>query len=131
MAKFIKRLKKSIGTVENALIIGTAFGYLDQLPDHFNTVFVHNKNNNIRKKNLVRIDSFDDIEISNSIHVVFFDLDYLPHIDKITGVLTRQRPYLIVEGNEVVERSNVECLYKAGYRAIEKLGMFHIWKMIK
>ena len=55
MAKFIKRLKKTIGTVENALVIGKAFGHLNEIPGHFNTVFVHNNSIDIKDKNIVYI----------------------------------------------------------------------------
>jgi len=131
MAKFIKRLKKSIGTVENALVIGEAFGYLEQLPDHFNSVFTHNQRTDLKYRNLIYIKSIEDIEISNSIHVVLLDLHYLSYIEKIKSILVRQKPYIAIEGNDVVERPNVEYLYQIGYRAIERQGMFHLWKKIK
>ena len=131
MSKFIKRLKKSIGTAENALVIGTAFGHLDDIKQHFNTVFVHNDKDLVRSRNIVNIKNINDIGMSKAIHIVFFDLFYIPDIEKLAEILTRQTPYLAIEGNNVVERSRVEYLYKTGYRAIEKLGEFHLWKKIK
>ena len=131
MSKFIKRLKKSIGTAENALVIGTAFGHLDDIKQHFNTVFVHNDKGMIRSRNIVNIKNINDIGMSKAIHIIFFDLSYISDIEKIAEILTRQKPYLAIEGNNVVERSRVEYLYKTGYRAIEKLGEFHLWKKIK
>lgn len=131
MAKFIKRLKKSIDHVENALVVGKAFGYLDQLPNNFNTVFIHNDSMVIKDRNVVNIASFDDIELSSPVHIVFLDLEYIPQISKLMGILSKQRPYLAIEGHDVIERPNVECLYKAGYRAIDKLDSYHLWKKIK
>jgi len=131
MSKFIKRLKKTIGTAGNALVIGNAFGYFDQVPTNFKTVFVHNDSIDFKGRNIVYIKSMQDIEISKSVHIVFLDLLYIKHIENIMGILTRQTPYLAVEGNSVIERPDVECLYRAGYRAIEQYGMFHLWKKIK
>jgi hypothetical protein len=131
MTKFIKRLKKTIGTTDNALVIGSAFGYFDQIPKIFKTVFVHSDSLDLKGRNIVYIKSLQDIELSNSVDIVFVDLQYIKHIENIMGILTRQSPFLVIEGNDVIERPRVECLYKTGFRAVEKLGIFHLWKKIK
>ncbi len=54
MAKFAKRLKKLSGYTENALVVGTAFGNLDQLLEIYINVFVINDEPpSVKARNLI------------------------------------------------------------------------------
>ena len=132
MSKFKKRITKSIKKPCNdCLVIGNAFGHLEEVLEMFNTVFVYkNTDKNLRVKNLVNITNIDVSYDKRHITAVFIDIDYISYFEHIIPLLTSAAPDLFVEGNEVVPKTETKDLYRQGYRAITQLGWCHHWSRI-
>ena len=78
MNKFVKRLNKLSRGSENALVIGTAFGNLENILSNYKTVFVIGDNPpSVKSRNLVYRQNFDHLNQLTEISVIFFDLDKL------------------------------------------------------
>ena len=129
MSKFKKRITKMAGKGGDALVIGTAMGHLEEILDSYSTVFVHDKEHpGIKSKRLVFKSEIRSVVKLSTVSTVFIDLEWIQTFNLINPILTRSRPVLIVEGNDVVPKTETGNLYRNGYRAIAQGGLFHIWK---
>jgi len=132
MNKFIKRLQKIETSFENAFVVGSGFGCVDDLLAIYKTVFIQDTEYpKITAKNLVYRMPGSDLNQLPNISAVYVGLDQLHDLDKIVPRLMAQHPDFFVEGNAVIERDRSEPFYKNGYRAVSQQGIFHIWKKIK
>lgn len=129
MSKFGKRITKFIGPVENCLVIGEGFGKLSEICEIFSTVFVFDdKFPSYKSKNLIYRENHSYLDSISGINVIFFDRNSLDKMHLTIPIWYRQKPYIIIEGNDVIERDLSQDLYKHGYRAVELQGTHHIWK---
>ena len=129
MSKAEKRLKKTLGTVQNALTLGSGYGLLADTLNVFKSVFViNNSRPEIKSRNLIYKENFNDMSMVTDISVVFVDRDNVHLIKNIEPILYRYRPLILIEGDEVITRDFSGPLYQANYRAVEKCGFYHIWK---
>ena len=81
MNKIKKRLSKLSKNADNALVIGAAFGQLEQLLDLYSTIFVVNEDNTeLKAKNLIYRQSIDRLDSIVNVRAVFFDIK---HISKL------------------------------------------------
>lgn len=132
MNKFGKRITKFIGKVENCLVVGHGFGKLEDILQTFNTVFlVSEKLPPIKAKNLIFRETLGDLNTLVGITVIFFDRNQVDNISSTVPLWYRLKPYIIIEGNDVIGRDLSKELYHHGYRAIELQGSHHIWKLQK
>lgn len=132
MSKFVKRLKKLDLVFENALVVGTAFGYLEDLLSVYRTVFVlAQEKPPIKAKNLIYRMPGTDIHGLDHLTAVFLDLEHRDHIGRFVPAMQRHRPDFFIEGHEVLGREYTKAFYNNGYRAISQEGIFHVWKKIK
>ena len=131
MSKFKKRVFKSGGNPLNALVVGSGFGRLEEITEMFKTVFViADEYPNIRMKNVIfREDAFR-LDLLSDVKSVFIDLDRVDYIENLEVILQRHTPNVFIEGDEVIDREKSKLLWKIGYRAVDKQGLFHTWKRI-
>ncbi len=86
MNKIKKRLSKLSKNAGNALVIGTAFGQLEQLLDLYSTIFVVNKDGTeLKAKNLIYRQSIERLDGIANVGAVFFDIK---HISKLESLQT-------------------------------------------
>lgn len=131
MSKFTKRVKKSLKSIDTALVLGDAFGCLPEVLDTFNSVFVYNDAHpDIRKKNLIYIQKGCSLDTLPQIDAVFVDSLRVKEIESLVLIMNKFKPVLLIEGNDVIERSLSVELYRNNYRASEQLGTFHSWKKL-
>ena len=131
MTKLEKRLRKLEKNVDNALIIGSAFGNLEATLSTFNTVFVISTKPRILKaKNLVYKENFEGIEHLGGISMVLIDLDHLTSIEPMQPFFNKNFPLILVEGNDVISRKYSGIFYDRGWRAVEQSKIFHVWKKL-
>lgn len=129
MAKFEKRLKKISKSIENAIVVGNAFGHIADMLSVYRTVFVISQNPpEIKSKNLVYREDFKDLSHLPEISAVFFDLDQIHHLNSLATVMTRYRPVVVIEGNDAIGRHLSKPLYDNNYRCTDLLGIYHVWK---
>lgn len=132
MNKFEKRLRKLLGSPENALVIGTGFGKLEEILEIFKTVFVTAcPRPEIKSKNLVYLENFESCYTAIDISVIFIDLSEVNRLVRLQPVWTRWRAVTLVEGNDVIGRDISKPLWDQNYRAVDQHGIYHVWKREK
>lgn len=132
MSKFIKRIKKSLPDTRNAIVIGDAFGYLEDVSEIFNSVFIVYKDEpRLKKRNFIYRDNINGLEHLPEINALFLDLKYKKMIDDLEYIMLMSKPTFIIEGNEPIGREFTKKFYTTGYRAVEQQGFFHVWKKIE
>jgi hypothetical protein len=132
MNKFQKRLKKLQKHNENALVVGQGFGHLNEILEIYKTVFVINEAHpEIKARNLIYRNNFDDISHMVELTVIIVDLDKVDHLDKLTQLWIRSKSSIVIEGNDPIDRSKSKSLYNTNWQCIDLCGFFHVWEKIK
>ena len=132
MAKFEKRLRKLSGYTENALVVGTAFGNLDQLLEIYTNVFVINdKPPSTKARNLIYKENFNDLNALIQVGAIFIDLDKIDKLETLEDFWQRHRSTVFIEGNECILRHLSKPLFKTGWQCTSLQGIYHVWEKIK
>lgn len=132
MSKFTKRVAKSIKVEGNALVIGDGFGFVHDILDLYQTVFVIlNESTRLKAKNIVYRDTIDDLHLLPDITVAFIDLKYKDKLNNFENLMIKTKPILLIEGNEILDVQYTRGIYKLGYRCLSEHGSFHQWKKIQ
>jgi hypothetical protein len=132
MNKFQKRLRKLLNNPNNALVLGTAFGNLENVLEIYSTVFVINGDPpEIKAKNLVYKENFDNLNAITEVSAVFFDLNQLDQLEIVKEFWRRNNSKVIIEGDEPIGREFSKPLYDTGWGCTSKQGLFHVWEKLK
>ena len=132
MAKFAKRLRKLSGYTENALVVGKAFGNLDQLLEIYTNVFVVDDDPPAAKaRNLIYKENFDDLNVLTQVGAIFIDLDKIDKLDTLEDFWQRHKSTIFVEGNDCILRHLSKPLFKTGWQCTSLQGIYHVWEKIK
>ena len=132
MAKFAKRLRKLSGYTENALVVGKAFGNLDQLLEIYTNVFVVDEDPpSAKARNLIYKENFDDLNMLTQVGAIFIDLDKIDKLDILEDFWQRHRSTIFVEGNDCILRHLSKPLFKTGWQCTSLQGIYHVWEKIK
>jgi hypothetical protein len=123
MSKFAKRLRKTLGRLENCLVVGHGFGKMEDLFEIFNTVFL------IKSKKLIYRENYDDLNQISELSVIFFDVDQIKEFKSVLPLVYKFKPYVIVEGSDIRDRNYFKDLYENRYQAIEIHSTHHLWKL--
>lgn len=130
MAKFEKRLRKMIGNVDNAMVIGAGFGFLPEFINVFNTIFLFSfGTTNIKSKKIVPKENLNDLNSLTEVSAIIIDRNQVHRLDQLLPIWHKFKPVVIIEGNEVIGRDLSLALYKAGYQAVEQQDQYHVWKI--
>jgi hypothetical protein len=129
MNKFKKRLTKTIGRPQNAVVIGQGFGQLSSILEAFNTVFIFSWDlPNLRAKNLVFRENFNDLNPLHDITAIFIDLDQIQHLENMSQIWHKNKCTILIEGNDPIGRNLSGPLYRDHFRCTDQQGIYHIWK---
>ncbi len=129
MDKFVKRINKLAKNLENAIVIGTGFGNLNILLEHFKTVFVIGGNYpNIKARNLVYRQDFKDLSYMSDVSAIFIDLDRISDLEHIIHHAVRCKSSVVIEGNDPIGRDLSKPLYSNHYECKALQGFFHVWQ---
>ena len=132
MNKFQKRLSKLDKNQVNAVVIGRAFGNLENILKIYNTVFVIDENfPAVKAKNLVYKENFDNLNAITEVSAIFFDLNQLNQFEMVKDFWQRNNSKIIIEGDEPISREFSKPLYDTGWGCTSKQGLFHIWEKLK
>jgi hypothetical protein len=132
MNKFQKRLSKLDKNQVNAVVIGRAFGNLENILKIYNTVFVIDENfPAVKAKNLVYKENFDNLNAITEVSAIFFDLSQLNQFEMVKDFWQRNNSKIIIEGDEPISREFSKPLYDTGWGCTSKQGLFHIWEKLK
>ena len=127
--KFSKRIRKGNRTARNVLVLGTAWGNLEDLLDTFDTVFVINGSlPRIQKRNVVYRETFDNINILTDIDLIIVDLDQEKFIPELVQVWRKTAPTIIVQGPELIS-TEYQKILKADHYAIREVAKgYYVWR---
>ena len=132
MNKFQKRLSKLDKNQVNAVVIGSAFGYLENILEIYATVFVIDENlPTVKAKNLVYKENFDNLNAITEVSAIFFDLNRLDRFETVKDFWQRNNSKVIIEGDDPIGREFSKPLYDTGWGCTSKQGLFHVWEKLK
>ena len=132
MTKFQKRILKTREKLENCLLIGEGFGFLEDCLEIFSTVFVINeKTPTIRVKNLIFRNDNDQLSQISEITHIFFDRDKITMLENYQHLWLKHNAVVVIEGDNPIEREFSKSLYGSHWQCTNTLGYFHIWEQIK
>jgi|LauGreDrversion4_2_1035121.scaffolds.fasta_scaffold517126_2 hypothetical protein len=129
MTKFSKRINKINRRARNLLVIGTAFGNLEELLDSFDTIFVvANSPPLIKKRNLIYRENYDDIHTLTDVDIIMVDFDHSNFIPELTQVWRRTGPAIVVQGPDLISKDIQKILKSDHYNIVEVAKGYYLWK---
>jgi hypothetical protein len=132
MSKFQKRLCKLDKHQVNAVVIGNAFGNLENILEIYSTVFVIDESSpTVKAKNLVYKENFDNLNAITEVSAIFFDLSRLDQFEMVKDFWRRNNSKVIIEGDEPISREFSKPLYDTGWGCTSTQGSFHVWEKLK
>lgn len=132
MPKFSRRIYKFLKNPRNVLVLGTGFGFLEEICDNFSSVFIISTlSEPYRKKNLIYRESFDNLEHLPDIDVIVMDKNQYIHLENLRPILNRYHPLIFVESNEIFEKNEYKLLKGFGFSVTEMFKGYHMWKFLK
>ena len=132
MTKLQKRILKTSKRIENCLLIGEGFGFLENFIEVFKTVFViNNKKPSLRTKNLIFRSNEDDLSQLTDITHIIFDRKQIIKLEKFQYLWNKHNSIILIEGNEPIEREFSKSLYNSGWQCTDTQGFFHVWERIR
>jgi len=131
MAKFNKRVSKlSKNPLQNALVVGEGFGYMSNILEMFNSVFVIDENfPRVRARNLIYKENYNDLHLLVDVTHIFVDLKKVLDINLITPVFTRWKSFVVIEGIEIPNKEITHSLLHNGWKCYKLDGIFHAWEL--
>lgn len=132
MTKFQKRISKTSKKIENCLIIGQGFGFLEECLEIFSTVFVvDDQKPAIRVRNLIYRDDKENLSQIYDITHIIFDRNQINDLEKYQHVWQKHKSLVLIEGNEPIGREFSKSLYNSHWQCTSTQDFFHIWEEIK
>ena len=129
MTKSKKRLYKLSRDHDHALVLGSAFGILDQVVEIYNTVFVVSAEQPAFKaKNLVYKETFVKLDHIQNIASIFIDHNELCNLDKVEALWKKHNSKIFVEGGVRIDNAIAKPLYDSGWACTSLQGIFHVWE---
>lgn len=133
MSKFLKRLSKSLTHSRNALVVGTAFGHLEELLSAFSTVFLIDTDRpTVGARNLVFKENNDGVSKLPEVDLLILDQRYYTSIQTYRPLWLNKSITIVIEGGE--NAINVE-VYKSlkvdHYFIVEVYKDYHVLRHIK
>jgi hypothetical protein len=127
MDKFSKRILSSSKNHRNCIVVGQGIGYLDNIVDSFQCVFIIDGNAKIRKRNVVYRESFDNIDKLVDIDFVFVDSRYFDNFKKLRPVWLAHRPIFFLEGSDLFGLENYKYFRSESYALTNKYKNMQKW----
>lgn len=132
MNKFEKRLSKISKNHETAVVVGCGFGYLENIINMFNNVFVINEERpTIKSKKLIYRENFDNLSQITEVSVILFDRTEVCRLADVSPIWHRNKAVVVIEGNEPIDRTLSKPLYASAYECTGLHGFFHTWELKK
>jgi hypothetical protein len=128
MSKFSKKILSAKKEHRNCVVVGNGIGYLDDILESFQTVFIiDGVNINIRKRNIVYRESFDGIESLIDVDFVFLDAVHFSNLKKLRPLWLKCKPVFFMEGNDLFGIENYKYFRTESYALIERYKNMQKW----
>lgn len=132
MNKSQKRLYKLSRNTAHALVLGSAFGILDQVVEIYDTVFVVSADRPLVKaKNLVYKETFVKLDHIQNIASIFIDYNELCNLGQVEALWKKHNSKIFVEGGVRIDNTIAKPLYDSGWACTSLQGIFHVWEHYK
>lgn len=129
MSKFVKRIRKLNKASRNVLIVGQAWGNLQDVVESFSSIFlIDDQKRIIRAKNVIYRENFDNVSQLQDVDLILLDLDHENHINNILPILKRWTSILIIEGPGLISKENQNFLKTHRYEIVEVQKRHYVWK---
>ena len=129
MTKHVKRIRKHVKHLKNALVLGSAFGLLEEYLEGFDTIFVvTDKEDRIRNKKIVYRENTETLGQLTDIDFIFVDINYYSEIKNLSQTLRKFKPILLTEGSAFTEKAIQKFLNSEQYHAVDVTKQYMIWK---
>jgi hypothetical protein len=129
MNKAQKRLHKLSRDRDHALVLGSAFGILEQVVEIYDTVFVvRTVQPAFKAKNLVYKETFVKLDHIQNIASIFIDHNELCNLDKVEALWKKHNSKIFVEGGVRIDNTIAKPLYDSGWACTSLQGIFHVWE---
>ena len=128
MSKFSKRILSSSKSCRNSLVIGSGIGWLNDLLEHCNTVFIiDGLDLNLKRKNIVHRESFQDINLLTDIDFIFVDQSHFSNLSKLKPVFTKYRPLIFLQASNELPVEYYKYLRSESYALVEIFKNMQKW----
>ena len=132
MNKFQKRLSKLSRNRAHALVLGSAFGMLDQVVEIYETVFVISATRpDTKAKNLIYKEDFVKLDHIQNIATILVDLKEVGNLDNIQSTWVKHNSVVFIEGDAKIDKFMAKSLYDVGWACTSHQGIFHVWEYYK
>ena len=122
-------MRKADRRARNVLVVGTAFGNIEELLDAFSTVFVVNCSQpRIQKRNVVYRENFENIHLITDVDLIIIDIDQQHTIPDIIQVWRRTNPTIVIQGPELLTKEYQKLLKSDHYEIKEVSKGYYVWK---
>jgi hypothetical protein len=129
MSKQTKRINKIKKNPKNALVVGSAFGELNQYVDVFSTTFVwQSSGDKLRRKTVVYRDTVESLNQLAEIDFIFIDKDHFAEIKNLHSVWRKSKSVILTQGTTFTEKALQKFLNSEHYYAVEVTKQYMIWK---
>jgi hypothetical protein len=129
MASFSKKIRKLNKFPKNALIIGKAFGQLEELSEIFDSLFVVGSDSNLlRKRNIIYREDFEFLTSLPDIDFIFVDKDYFEQLLRINQIWRKNRSYLVTEGEAPPDKHIYKFLAAETFAILDAHKHHIFWK---
>ena len=130
MSKFTKKISKVHKELKDILVVGSAFGNIEELLDSCSTVFIsHPKDENLRRKNLIYRESLDSIQLLHNIDFIIIDQDLINVIPTLERVWKKWSSALVIEGGTDTSMPYNKFLKLHSYQIVDIQKHYHVWKL--
>ena len=129
MGKFANRLRKTKKHAEHCLVLGNAFGNLEEILLFFSAVFVINEiSSKIRTKKIIYKENFKETYGLPNIDFVFIDFDQLDRLSDVQDILVKFRPLIYIGHGEFLDKKYGSFLGKLGFEIVEINKKYQVWQ---
>lgn len=130
MSKFAKRIKKLNKKARNLLVVGNAWGNMNDLLESYATIFhIDDQQRIVRAKNVVYRENFDNIHLLQDVDLAIIDLDHQNHLSELLPVFKRWSSLILLQGPEIISKENQQFLKSHNYQIVEIHKSYFQWKL--
>jgi len=129
MSKFAKRIKKLNKKCRNILVVGNAWGNLQELSENFSSVFlIDDQKRVLRAKNIIFRENYSNLNYINDIDIILIDRDHEMHLAELFPVFKRWNSFVLFEGPELISKENQKFLKSHHYQIVDIQKRYYVWK---
>ena len=130
MSKFAKRIKKLNKKCRNILVVGNAWGNLQEISENFNNIFlIDDQKRILRAKNIIYRENYDNLNHINDIDIILLDLDHENHLSELLPVFKRWSSIILIQGPDLISKENQKFLKSHHYQIVEIHKNYFQWKL--